>query len=77
MHPASGSPYAAQVANAPGELQQNWQALEQFRQFLDGLEIQVCRAEDVQQQVRVRQALEASRPPRKRDRLLRMLGLRG
>ena len=65
------------MANAPVELQQSWQALEQFRQFLDGLEAQVCRAEDVQQQVRARQALEASRPPRKRDRLLRMLGLRG
>jgi hypothetical protein len=65
------------MANAPVELQPSWQALEQFRQFLDGLEAQVCRAEDVQQQVRVRQALEASRPPRKRDRLLRMLGLRG
>jgi hypothetical protein len=77
MHPTSGSPYSASMANAPVELQQSWQALEQFRQFLDGLEAQVCRAEDVQQQVRERQALAASRPPRKRDRLLRMLGLRG
>ncbi len=77
MHPTSGSPYTSSMANAPVELQHSWQALEQFRQFLDGLEAQVCRAEDVQQQVRVRQALEASRPPRKRDRLLRMLGLRG
>jgi hypothetical protein len=75
MHPASGSPYAAQVANAPGELQQNWQALEQFRQFLDALEAQVCRAEELQQ-LRGRQALEASGPLRKRDRLLRLLGLR-
>ncbi|MCP9835103.1 hypothetical protein [Cyanobium sp. Aljojuca 7A6] len=75
MHPASGSPYAAQVANAPGELQQSWQALEQFRQFLDGLEAQVCRAEEFQQ-LRGRQALETSGPLRKRDRLLRLLGLR-
>jgi hypothetical protein len=77
MHPTSGSPYAHQAASAPGELQQSWQALEQFRQFLDGLEAQVCRAEELQQQVRSRQALEAGRPPRKRDRLLRMLGLGG
>ena len=76
MHPASGSPYAAQVANAPGELQQNWQALEQFRQFLDGLEAEICRAEDLQQR-RGRQALEANRPLRKRDRLRRLLGVRG
>lgn len=77
MHPTSGSPYTASMANAPVELQHSWQALEQFRQFLDGLEAQLCRAEEVQQQVRARQALEASRPTRKRDRLLKMLGLRG
>lgn len=77
MHPASGSPYAAQMANAPGDLRQSWQALEQFRQFLDGLEAQVSRAEALQLQVRERKALEASRPQRKRDRLLRMLGMRG
>jgi hypothetical protein len=76
MHPASGSPYAAQVANAPGELQHRWQALEEFRQFLDGLEAQVCRAEELQQR-RGRQTLEASRPLRKRDRLLRLFGVRG
>lgn len=76
MHPTSGSPYTTSMANAPVELQESWQALEQFRLFLDGLEAQVCRAEEMQQQVRARQTLEASRPPRKRDRLLRMLGLR-
>lgn len=76
MHPTSGSPYTASMANAPLELQQSWQTLEQFRQFLDGLESQVCRAEEMQQQVRARQALEVSRPPRKRDRLLRLLGVR-
>lgn len=77
MHPTSGSPYTASMASAPAELEQSWQALEQFRQFLDGLEAQVCRAEEGQQQVRARQALEANRSPRKRDRLLRILGLRG
>jgi hypothetical protein len=77
MHPASGSPYVRQAVKAPAELQQSWQALEQFRQFLDGVEVQVSRAEELQQQQRSRVALEQSRPPRKRDRLLRLLGLGG
>jgi hypothetical protein len=76
MHPASGSPYAAHVAMAPPDLRANWQALEQYRQFLDSLEAQVSRAEAVHQQRGVQQALEASRPRRKRDRLLRLFGFK-
>jgi hypothetical protein len=75
MHPSSASPYASQIANAPSDLQQSWQALEQFRQFLDGMEHQVCRAEALQQQVRTGKVLEATRRLRKRDRFLRFLGL--
>ncbi|MEA5411764.1 hypothetical protein VB737_08295 [Synechococcus sp. BA-120 BA3] len=76
MHPASGSPYASQVAMAPPDLRANWQALEQYRQFLDSLDAQVSRAEAFQQQRREQQSLEASRPRRKRDRLLRLFGFR-
>lgn len=76
MHPASGSPYASLMAMAPPDLRANWQALEQYRQFLDSLEVQVSRADAFQQQTRMQLALEASRPKRKRDRLLRFFGFK-
>ncbi len=73
MHPASGSAYAPRLSDAPIELQQSWQAVEQFRQFLDSLETQVSRAEAIQRNNR-NLALNTQRPQRKRDRLLRLLG---
>ena len=76
MHPASGSPYAVPAATAPVDLRANWQALEQYRQFLDSLEAQVSRAEAFQQQRRDQHALEASHPRGKRDRLLRFFGFK-
>ena len=73
MHPASGSPYAPRLSDAPMELQQSWQAVEQFRLFLDSLETQINRAETMQHTNR-NQALNTQRAQRKRDRLLRLLG---
>ena len=71
MHPASGSPYAATIADAPQELKQSWRALEQFRQFLDGFEAQINRAEALQSR---QTELATTQPMRKRDQLLRLLG---
>jgi hypothetical protein len=73
MHPGSGSAYAPRLSDAPIELQQSWQAVEQFRQFLDSLETQVSRAEAIQRN-HPNLALNAQRPQRKRDRLLWLLG---
>ena len=72
MHPSSGSPYAPRLSEAPTELQQSWQAVEEFRQFLDGLETQITRAEALQRE-HAKQALYDQRRTRKRDRLLRLL----
>ena len=41
------SPYSAQLEAAPAELQQHWRALEEFRVFLDGLEVEVQRRESL------------------------------
>ena len=41
------SPYSAQLEAAPEELQQHWKALEEFRVFLDGLELEVQRRESL------------------------------
>ncbi len=51
------------AADATSDLQPAWQALEQYKQFLDGLEAQVQRTE----------ALRSQRPRRKRDHLLSWL----
>ncbi|MFZ0408140.1 MAG: hypothetical protein WAM11_08540 [Cyanobium sp.] len=73
-HPVSGSPYAARLSETPKELQQSWQAVEQFRQFLDGLEAQISRAEALQDSKRNQALQAAQRPQRKRDQLRRLLG---
>ena len=73
MHPSSGSPYAPRLSEAPMELQQSWQAVEEFRQFLDGLETQITRAEALQRE-HDKPALNGKRRTRKRDQLLRLLG---
>jgi len=73
MQPSSGSPYGPRLSEAPMELQQSWQAVEQFRQFLDGLETQISRAEALQRG-NENQALHGQGRPRKRDKLLRLLG---
>ena len=39
--------YSAQLEAAPVELQQHWKALEEFRMFLDGLEVEVQRRESL------------------------------
>lgn len=72
MHPSSGSPYAPRLSEAPTELQHSWQAVEEFRQFLDGLETQITRAEALQSE-HAKPALNGQRRTRKRDRLLRLL----
>ena len=72
MHPASGSPYAATMAGAPRELEQSWQALEQFRQFLDGFEAQINRAEALQS---MQKELATTQAMRKRNPLARLLGV--
>lgn len=72
MHPSSGSPYAPRLSEAPTELQQSWQAVEEFRQFLDGLETQITRAEALQRE-HAKPALYGQRRTRKRDRLLQLL----
>lgn len=72
MHTASGSPYAPHISDAPLELQQSWQAVEQFRQFLDSLETQIKRAEAMQHN-NSNLALNTQRPQRKRNLLLRLL----
>ena len=41
------SAYSAQLKAAPAELQQHWKALEEFRVFLDGLEVEVQRRESL------------------------------
>jgi hypothetical protein len=41
------SMYSAQLEAAPAELQQHWRALEEFRMFLDGLEVEVQRRESL------------------------------
>jgi hypothetical protein len=41
------SPYSAQLEAAPEELQQHWSALEEFRVFLNGLEVEVQRRESL------------------------------
>lgn len=41
------STYSAQLEAAPAELQQHWRALEEFRMFLDGLEVEVQRRESL------------------------------
>jgi len=74
MHPTSSSPYAPSLREAPLELQQSWQAVEQFRLFLDSLETQIGRAEAMQSNNRnLALSLSNQRPQRKRDRLLRLL----
>ena len=72
MHPESDSPYAPLLRDAPKELRQSWQAVEQFRQFLDNLETQISRAEAMQS-INRDLILNPQRPQRKRDRLLRLL----
>lgn len=41
------SSYASHVASAPEDLQEHWRALEEFRGFLDGLEVEVKRRESL------------------------------
>ncbi len=41
------SPFSAQLEAAPPELRQHWIALEEFRVFLDGLELEVQRRESL------------------------------
>ncbi|MFZ0409196.1 MAG: hypothetical protein WAM11_13955 [Cyanobium sp.] len=48
--------------------------MEQFRQFLDGLEAQISRAEALQDSKRNQALQAAQRPQRKRDQLRRPLG---
>ena len=72
MHQASGSPYGSQINAAPIELQQSWQSVDQFRQFLDSLETQIKRAEALQHNNR-NLLFNAQRPQRKRNLLLRLL----
>ena len=59
------------MAEAPRELVQSWQALEQFRQFLDGFEAQINRAEALQSMQR---ELATTQPISKRNQLLKLLG---